>query len=504
MTDGKGDRLWTFPFVTVIGVAVFSFIAVQGLNSGTSVYLSLLGFPSTLAGIGVATFSLTAAVVRLASGVLVDRLGRARLMVIGDLVLVVGILGFSLSSHAAAFIFWRFVQGIGLGASTTIAATAATEILPHARLGEGIGYYGLGQALAFSIGPALALFLVATNPAENLYYGLAVSAAIAFLFALMCRYEKNPAVLPRTSEYRRRWEARQVGQSGQDADAVSAGIPGGDEVLGEVKAEDAGLDDAKVEEANSVEETLADAPAPAAAPAPADAAADADAPAAADAATEPDTPTPADAPTGKVRGFFALVFEAKVLAGALPMLAIAPVFSFGITFIGLLGTSIGVGAPGVFYTVAAVVMIAVRLSSGRFMDKVIAIRIITVAVAAGIIAFLLILSCTVFDLSGIHNAPFYVASLFYGVCLGLAMPTNQTVAVRNTPAERWGQGNALFLLCNDLGIGIASMVWGAVTDNFGFSVTICCVLAFLVIAFVVSYLCYPAREKHSSVTASEA
>ena len=38
-------------------------------------------------------------------------------------------------------------------ASATAAATAAADIVPVERLGEGLGYYGLGQALGFAIGP---------------------------------------------------------------------------------------------------------------------------------------------------------------------------------------------------------------------------------------------------------------------------------------------------------------------------------------------------------------
>jgi hypothetical protein len=73
------------------------------------------------------------------------------------------------------------------------------------------------------------------------------------------------------------------------------------------------------------------------------------------------------------------VIEPGALAGAIPMMALSPVIGFVVFFAGLFGTSIGVGNASVFYTVGAVTMVVVRLSSGSFMDRVAAIRIFGIA-----------------------------------------------------------------------------------------------------------------------------
>lgn len=79
---------------------------------------------------------------------------------------------------------------MGFGAATTAASTAAASVLPQERLGEGIGYHGLGQAIAMSIGPAFALYLVGTDPSTNLYVGLALVGFAGLVIALNARYEK--------------------------------------------------------------------------------------------------------------------------------------------------------------------------------------------------------------------------------------------------------------------------------------------------------------------------
>ena len=178
----------------------------QGLNSGTSVFIARMGGNTAFAGVLAAVFSAAAAAARIVCGPLVDRAGRLRVMVGGAALLLAGTLVPAGCSNDAVFVVCRIVQGVGFSAATTASATAAADVLPLSRLGEGIGYYGLGQALAMSVGPALALFLVNTDPAANLYLGLAVIAALGLVLAALCRYERNPSRLPATAAYRRLYE----------------------------------------------------------------------------------------------------------------------------------------------------------------------------------------------------------------------------------------------------------------------------------------------------------
>ena len=79
-------------------------------------------------------------------------------------------------------------------------------------MGEGLGYYGLGNALSLSVGPALALFLVAADPPETLFFALAGLSVVVFVLTLFCRYERHPARLPETASYRERLRAGAEGK----------------------------------------------------------------------------------------------------------------------------------------------------------------------------------------------------------------------------------------------------------------------------------------------------
>ena len=331
-----------------------------------------------------------------------------------DVLILAGTAGAAVFSDLSLFVLWRLLQGAGFAAVTTAAATAAADVLPAERLGEGIGYYGLGQAIAMSIGPALAIFLVSTDPAENLFRGLSISAAAVFLISFCCHYENKPERLPETSTYRRIANQRTEQEQRQQKD----------------------------------------------------------------------------------EGVFHRIFEPGALAGALPMMVICPTFGFGIYFTGLLGTKLGVANAGLFYTVSAVAMIIIRLSSRTFMDRTPAIRLHAASALAGIVfCAMLVAAEQIAAGNAARDALFYLAGIPYGLCLGMALPVNQTVSVKNSPPERWGAANGLFLLLNDVDIGIAAIVWGVTNDLLGFTATLGFVALLVFTSVVVAWFTYPASEK---------
>ena len=425
--DTKPDQLWSPAFILLIVLTLCCFVVGQGLNSGTSVYLAHYGGSTAYAGVLAAVFSIAAAVARLMCGPVIDSRGRRAVMLAGALVLVVATLMPAFNHSEACLAVARLLQGVSFAAVTTAAATAAADVLPHSRMGEGIGFYGLGQAIAMSIGPALALFLVGTDRPENLFFGLSVSAAVALVLVLACRYEKHPEVLPSNAVYR----LRAQGEGFAEADR------------NEAAAHD-------VADFNDGSAEL----------------------------------------SGQPTGFFSRVFEKRALPGAIPQLVLCPAFGFGIYFVGLYGTTLGCGNAGLFFTVSALSMVVVRVRSAALMDRVAPIRLMAAAVVAGVICYVMLLACGLLFEGAVLDIAFCFAGVPYGICLGISVPLNQSVAVKNTPPQRWGVANALFQLSIDCGIGLSCLVWGALNDVFGFVVTICCVMVLIVLSLVVAKVCY--------------
>lgn len=460
------EQLWSTTFVLVVASTLCCFMVGQGLNSSTSVYVALYGGTAAYAGVLAAVFSGAAAVVRLLSGPLIDGRGRRIVMLFGFAVLIVGTVGPLFTHDVAPFVVFRILQGAGFSAVTTASATAAADALPASRMGEGIGYYGLGQALSMSVGPALALALVSTDPPENLFVGVTAIAVVGLSMIFLCRYEKHPEMLPEEAVYRRRLEEG-------ESEAARTGAAEAGKKSKQVKASEDGK---RAEAAGALE-----------------AAGRAGAAEAVEAA-ETTTSTAQSRMEGRPKreSIASRIFEKHALPGTLPMIVLSPAFGFVIFFVGLYGASLGVGNAGLFYTLSAVSMILVRLKSGAFMDRFAPIKILPVALACGLVAFAMLVACgTVLDGAPVRDAVFNLSGIVYGFCIGIALPLNQSVAVKNTPPERWGAANALFQLANDVGIGSACVIWGIVNDCFGFPVTICCAMCCIAASYFVARAIYP-------------
>ncbi|RYD03054.1 hypothetical protein N752_21830 [Desulforamulus aquiferis] len=75
----------------------------------------------------------------------------------------------------------RVVHGFTWGFTTTGAGTVASDIVPAARRGEGMGYYGLSNTLAMAAGPALGIIILNHAGFDSLFIAGFVVALIGLL-----------------------------------------------------------------------------------------------------------------------------------------------------------------------------------------------------------------------------------------------------------------------------------------------------------------------------------
>ena len=130
---GKDDhpKLWSLIFVLIIALTFCCFAMGQGLNSGTSVFLAGQGYGASLAGVLALVFSIAAALARLFIGPVIDN-GKCSLVIIaGIAILTAGTALSAVVQGIPLFTISRLLQGVGFGAATTAASTAAASVLPQ-------------------------------------------------------------------------------------------------------------------------------------------------------------------------------------------------------------------------------------------------------------------------------------------------------------------------------------------------------------------------------------
>ncbi len=415
-TSQKRPRLWTADFLLTLAIALFAFMACQALNNGTPLYIANVGGNTGYAGSLILVFSACAAIARLASGRIIDNMGRRRIMIFGAVLMVAGTVLAIPFPGLYPQIPFRAMQGFGFACVTTASSTAAADVLPHERLGEGIGYYTLGQSLGMAVGPAFGILLCSLVFPESLFVGAAGVCAVLTILVSCCNYEKHLERLPETSEYRLLVARRQ-----------------------RISTED--------NPAGQAQEHM----------------------------------------DAKGRSLLFSFIEKRAFVGAVPMLIICLGFAIPTSYTALYAEQCGFPNAGLFFLIGAIAMTLTRFLGGRLLDIVAPRVLFFTTVACGVVMFLMMAFAQ-------NEYWLYASGVFFGISMGFSFPLLNSMAVKNTPPERWGAANAMFYLANDLGVGIGAFAWGFVADLVGFVPVLLGGAAMHLLSFVVAFFLFPHKR----------
>ncbi|MBW9202936.1 MFS transporter [Bacteroidales bacterium SW292] len=113
----------------------------------------------TTIGIVLSCYTIAALCIRPFSGYLLDTFARKPLYLTAYFVFTAIFGGYLVASTLTLFILFRIIHGLSFGTVTVGGNTIVIDIMPSSRRGEGLGYYGLANNTAMSIGPMVGLFM---------------------------------------------------------------------------------------------------------------------------------------------------------------------------------------------------------------------------------------------------------------------------------------------------------------------------------------------------------
>jgi predicted MFS family arabinose efflux permease len=107
---------------------------------------------------------------------------------------------YPLSQVVVIFLAFRLIHGLAWGWSTTVNGTAAVDLVPNSRLGEGMGYFGLSITIGMIIAPSLGIFLFQVTSFDNLIYISGALGVIALVLLGTIKYNTPNQVLTTKKE----------------------------------------------------------------------------------------------------------------------------------------------------------------------------------------------------------------------------------------------------------------------------------------------------------------
>ncbi len=194
------EPLWTSSFIKLMVGNLFVFMSFQMLIPTLPPYIKSIGASGTEIGLVTALFSIGAVLSRPFIGFMLEYKTRKPLVLIGALMLLLITFLYPLSQIVVIFLAFRLLHGLAWGWSTTVNGTAAVDVVPNSRLGEGMGYFGLSITIGMIIAPSLGIFLYQITTFDNLVYISGVLGAIALLLLASVHYQTPDQVLKTKKE----------------------------------------------------------------------------------------------------------------------------------------------------------------------------------------------------------------------------------------------------------------------------------------------------------------
>ncbi|MDR3155213.1 MAG: MFS transporter, partial [Deltaproteobacteria bacterium] len=434
---GVKPPLWTGTFFTFLFINFCAFMGFNMLLPTLPLYLEGNGLSEREIGLVFGSFTLSAITARLTASRIAARLGSVQTARLGLFVCSGGTLFYFLYTAIPSYVAARLLQGLGFGLTSTLLVSLASQTIPPSRMGEGLGYLGLGATVALAIGPYSGLFA-----AERYGY------VVMFLSVSLCCLAAGAVslALPKIPFHRSRAACRKAGpEAAPEAAPDFRNAPAAPEAPGPSATPAAASAASAAPEPPAVPEASA---LPEASAAPETAAGDA--------------PPGAPAPGPRAAGFFRSV-SSRLERAALPPSLLMFVYGIAVSgltaFLAVYATERGMPSAAEFFVVSTVGTVVSRLWAGRIYDRKGHFFVIPPAAAAVIFSLVSILSVP-------GRALMDISAVLYGLGAGAIFPSLQTLALTSVPSERRTVASAYFFVAFDFGMGIGAVIMGALAGLF--------------------------------------
>lgn len=182
--------LWTKNFIIINLINLLIFFGFQMLLPTLPIYAKKLGGTNSIIGLVTGAFVVSSVIIRPISGLLLDKLGRQKVFLVGSFIFILSVFSYSFVPFISGILIIRFIHGFGWGAVSTASNTIASDNIPKNRFGEGMGYFSLTSSLAMAVAPTIGLFVISKYSFQVLFFISTILAVLSVIVAFKLEYKK--------------------------------------------------------------------------------------------------------------------------------------------------------------------------------------------------------------------------------------------------------------------------------------------------------------------------
>ncbi len=185
------QKVWNPIFIRIFIVNVTMQMGQFMMNTLIPKYAKHLGASVSVVGIVTSMFAITALSMRIFAGPATMTFSKKKILAAASMVIASAFGLYGLSASIPMVMVARLLHGCGMGFSGSTALALASDALPHDKLGAGIGFFSLGQAIATAVGPSVGLTLVPKIGYSMTFF---IGASVVVFAAFMLLTIKAPDI----------------------------------------------------------------------------------------------------------------------------------------------------------------------------------------------------------------------------------------------------------------------------------------------------------------------
>ncbi len=159
MNESKKVTIWTKGFTCAFIANIMLCFAQNTVSPLISKYAAFLGAGTVAVGVISGLYFGVSFAVRPVSGPAITKLNKKLIMILTYTLGVVTNAAYAFCGNIPLFVAARVLHGIEFAFIGSLGLTVASDSLPKEKLASGIGFYGIGGAIAMIIGPAMGIVI---------------------------------------------------------------------------------------------------------------------------------------------------------------------------------------------------------------------------------------------------------------------------------------------------------------------------------------------------------
>ena len=179
------ERVYSRDVILILAASFFFLASPMLVTPLITGFSGSLGASAGLMGLIGGLMNLCALMCRPFVGELADRMSKYRLACVGAVLMAAACAGYVLAPGPGAIAAARVVHGVGHACCTVCMSTWMSNLLPRDKIGSGMGFYGMMNALAMAVAPAIG---VSVNQAVGYRPAFCVALGCSILTLLVVQF----------------------------------------------------------------------------------------------------------------------------------------------------------------------------------------------------------------------------------------------------------------------------------------------------------------------------